>query len=198
MQLNPGVQHVRGDADVDDAFYAPSSVFSSAEQLLATLSVTGPTDRRIVVHMLYPKGVGINTLLDGLKLTLSPFHSSETIRPVSDTRLGSPFAYPVVPDDYNTNFPDQNIYTGSGFYLKRYVYSSTGTDRLTDGQYTLTNLNGHDGLLPIKTYLTSERRTQAAPFQRHSVVSHTLEVNAANPFDFMNFAAYTLPTLLPG
>jgi hypothetical protein len=197
MQLNPGVQYVRGDGDVDDAFYAPSDIYTSAEQLLASLAVTSPTDRRIVVHMLYPKGAGINTLLDGLKLTLSPVQASKTIHSISASRLGSPYAFPT-PEDYDPRFPDQNIYTGSGFYLKRYVFSSTEGGELKDGQYTLTDLNGHDGLVPIQTYLSSERGGGATPFQRHSVVSHPLRVNAANPFDFMNFAAYTVPSLLPG
>jgi len=198
MQLNPGVQYVRGDArSVGDAFYTPSSVFMAAEQLLASLYVTGSSDRRIVVHMLYANGGGLPTLLSSLPLTLSRIGSRAPIGAVSRSRLGGPFPFPTL-DDRSPAYPDQNIYEGDGFFLNRYVFVDSDGGGLTDGQYTLSDLNGHDGLVPMETYLASEDNLPPAPFQQHSVVSYTLEVNTANPFDFMNFAAYTVPTLYPG
>lgn len=197
-QLNPGVQFVRGNsANKGDAYYTPSSIFTAAEQLLANLYVTDSADRRIVVHMLYPNGSGINTLLDGLKLTLSRTGSSTTVGSTSDSRLGGPFPFPTL-DDYSPWFPDQNVYSGDGFYLKRYVFTGADGAGIKDGQYTVTDLNGHDGLVPLQTYLSGERSLPAVPFQQHAIVSYRLQVNHAKPFDFMNFAAYTMPSLLPG
>lgn len=198
VQLNPGVQFVRGDAKkVGDAYYTPSSIFSAAEQLLANLYVTSPADRRIAIHMLYPNSLGINTLLDGLKLTLSLTGSSATIGAASANRLGGPFPFPTM-DDYSPSYPDQNIYTGDGFYLKRYLFTNSSDGGLHDGQYTLTDLNGHDDLVPLQTYLTQDRGLPAVPFQPHNVVSYPLQVDSAKPFDFMNFAPYTMPSLYPG
>ncbi|HEY4115762.1 MAG TPA: hypothetical protein VGM17_17025 [Rhizomicrobium sp.] len=198
MQLNPGVQAVRGDTDIGDSFYAPSQVFEDAEQLLANLYVTGPSARRIVVHMLYPNGAGISTLLDGLNLTLSSVGSAETVQPVSNSRLGGPFQFPRMPQDYSPMFPDQNIYTGNGFYLKRYVYSGDGGTGLANGQYNVTNLNGHDGLVAMQTYLTTERGLNKAPFQQHDIVTYPMEIDNADKFDFMNFVAYSVPSIYPG
>jgi hypothetical protein len=197
MQLNPGMQYVRGDANVGDSFYTPSRIFADAEQLLANLYLTDHKQRRIVVHMLYPDGGGINTLLDGLFLTLSPLKSAASINPVSNTRLGSPYPFPG-PDDHSPMFPDQNIYTAGGFYLKRYVFADGSQGGLTDGQYLMTNLNGRNGLVPMQTYLTEDWHLPAAPFQQDNVTEYTLQVNSAKQFDFMNFGAYTVPRLYPG
>ncbi|HVR98134.1 MAG TPA: hypothetical protein VMW27_16065, partial [Thermoanaerobaculia bacterium] len=101
VQLNPRIQYVRGDTDVDAAFYTPSSIFTAAEQLLANLYVTTPSSRRIVVYMLYPNGWGIDTLLNGVELTLSSVSSSTTISSASHNRLGSPFPFPTVPGPWN-------------------------------------------------------------------------------------------------
>ncbi|AWG25258.1 hypothetical protein [Flavobacterium kingsejongi] len=193
MELNPGVQQVVGDSDPGNAFYAPSNIFQLAEQLLANLSVTAATSRRIVVHMLYSSGVGIPTLLSGLQLSLSAGNSGTTITPISDTVLGGPFDFPNGAGGYII-YPDVNFYTGAGFYVKRYVYNETTQSGLADtGTYTLSNLNGHDGLLPIQTYAS-----QITPFQENSVIAYNLEVNPVSKFDFMNFMAYSVPmTVVP-
>jgi hypothetical protein len=191
LQLNPGLQYVRGNDNQGDAFYTPSQIFYDAEKLLANLYVTAPTQRRIVVHMLYPDGRGINTLLDGLSLTISSNGSSGAVNPASSNRLGGPFPFPG-PNDWSPDFPDQNIYSGNGFYLKRYVYTE-GPNGLIDGEYFMMNLNGRNGLVPLQTYVTSDRNLPPAPFQQDCVVEYPMQVNAANQFDFMNFSAYTVP-----
>jgi hypothetical protein len=200
LQLNSGIQYVRGDADPGNGFYEPSSIFRAAEQLLATLYVTAPTDRRIVVHMSYPNGMGINTLLSGLFVTLSPSGTSSIIPSFSNTVLGSPFPFPSSAEgDYSPFFPDQNIYTGNGFYLNRYVFKDDPKNGLTDGQYNLTDLNGHNGLVAKETYLSNVwTGPQPQPFQQNNVLKYTMQVNSASPFDFMNFSAYTFPSLMPG
>jgi hypothetical protein len=199
MQFNPGVQYVRGDLETPgDAFYSPSQIFKDAEELLANLFVTGPKDRRIVVHMIYPDGFGINPLLDGLNLTLSPVGSTKTVSAVSANRLGGPYQFPRLPEDYNPFFPDQNIYNGAaGFYLKRYVFSDNDGG-LKDAQYRLTNLNGHNGLVEKATYMTGEHGFPPTPFLQDNIVNYPLQVTAADKFDFMNFMAYATPILYPG
>ena len=196
MQLNPLVQYVRGDADAGDSYYQPSQIFADAEQLLATLYVTNATDRRIVVHMLYSDGGGIPTLLSNLQLQLSPVNSAETVGPVSRTRLGSPFAFPAQALS-GAPYPDGNFFEGDGFYLNRYVFiDSVGGGGLTDGQFTMTDLNGQNGLLPIETYMSGTQPGQRmVPFQLNSLVNYVMEVNTADPFDFMNFLAYNVPQL---
>ena len=197
LQLNPALQYVRGNTEAPgEAFYAPSPIFKAAERLLANLYVTEPDARRIVVHMLYPNGGGISPLLDGLDLPLVAEESSETISAVSSNRLGSPFQFPWNNDDYGPDYPDQNIYNGQGFYLKRYVYSD-GDGGLQDDQYKLTNLNGHDGLVAKETYLTLTFELPAAPFQQDNIVNYSMQVTSVDKFDFMNFLAYSTPALYP-
>jgi hypothetical protein len=192
-QLNPLVQYVRGDANRGNAFYAPSNIFNDAEQLLANLYVTGSKQRRIVVHMSYPDGYGINPLLNGLFLKIAPPGSANGVNPVSSRRFGHPYPYPAS-GDYSPIYPDQNIYSGlQGFYLKRYVYSDEGG--LGDGQYSVADMNGKDGLVALETYLTAEERVPPVPFQQDSVVNYVMQVNSAKKFDFMNFPAYVLPNL---
>jgi hypothetical protein len=193
-QLNPGVQQMKGDADPGNAFYTPSTIFQTAEQLLANLYVTGVTDRRIVVHMLYSNGAAIPTLLNGLSLTLTAATSGiqSTINPISHARLGGPFDFPGTGAGDYLMYADTNVYTGAGLYLKRYVYDDSAQSGLAvTGIYNVSNLNGHNGLIPIETYSGF-----TAPFQQNSVVNYALEVNSVSKFDFMNFAAYTFPIMI--
>jgi hypothetical protein len=198
LQLNPGIQYVRGDAaDPGNAFYEPSRIFKAAEELLATLYVTAPEERRIVVHMSYPNASSISNLLTGLFMTLTPGGTSTVVHSSSNAVLGSPFPFPS-PGDYSPMFPDQNIYNGLGFYLNRYVFTEAAPSGLTDGQYQLTDLNGLNGLVPLQTYMSGTYRAPAPPFQQKNVLAYTMQVNSASPFDFMNFVAYNDPVLIPG
>ncbi|HVR96158.1 MAG TPA: hypothetical protein VMW27_06065, partial [Thermoanaerobaculia bacterium] len=90
-----------------------------------------------------------------------------------------------------------NVFSGEGFYLKRYVFADSESGGLTDGQYTMTNLNGQNGLVPLPTYVSSEMGLPDPPFQSVSETNYVMQVNAADPFDFMNFSAYTVPMLAP-
>jgi len=196
IQINPGAQMVKGDANPGGAFYAPSSIFAAAEQLLANLYVTSQSDRRIVVHMGYPNVTGMTSVLDHLNLTLTPDGTQQTINAVSSTRLGSPFSVQEPPGV--AGYPDRNTDSawqlGGGYYLKRYVFTDQSSGGLVDGSYTLTSLNGQDGLVPMFTYLN---QSPGAPFQQDSVVNYILQVNAAQQADFMNFEAYSTPQLWP-
>jgi hypothetical protein len=196
MQINPGAQMVQGDANPGDAFYAPSSIFAAAEQLLANLYLTSPSDRRIVVHMGYPSVPGMTSVLDHLNLTLTPDGTQQTINAVSGNRLGAPFVV-LPPPGGAGEYPDENASSayflgGGGYYLKRYVFTDQSFGGLVDDSYTLTSLNGQDGLVPMFTYLNP-----GAPFQQDSVVNYILQVNAAQQADFMNFEAYSTPLLWP-
>jgi hypothetical protein len=98
------------------------------------------------------------------------------------------------PGDYPTGM-DFNFHVfldpegSSLIYLNRHVYATAPDGKpIPDGVYTLTNLNGHDGLVPIDTYGWSK-----VPFQQPQVLGHRLQIGPASPFDFMNFAAYTMP-----
>jgi hypothetical protein len=193
MQLHPGIQWLRTDPERGKGYYAPSSVFMAAEKLLANLYVTDPTARRIAVHMVYGSGTGgsIYRAVNAAHPTLDYWGQGNN--PIAEPI--PPRTFPIGPDPYPT-FIDFNFNVSgdpemgpSNIYLNRLVYATTpGGQPIPDGVYTLTNLNGHDGLLPIETY-----GWKGVPFQQPQVVDYKMQIGPASPFDFMNFAAYTMP-----
>jgi len=198
MQLNPGLQRVpKGRVSKDTAsngYYAPSPLFQRAEALLATLYVTEPADRRIVVHMLYDCVEEISSLLSGVNLTLSSSDAATEVAARRSSRLGAPFPYPYKPLQVHAP-PDPNLIT-SGFFMKRYVFSAGASSAaLADNTYSITNINGQDGLLPMETYLSEQNPNPA--FMNQNVLSQQVSVDGAKPFDFMNFMAYMVPVSFP-
>jgi len=184
LQLNPGVQRLPGNGS--SAFYEPSAIFEAAESLLADLAVTAPTDRRIVAWMLYA-GSYIANVVSPVELTLAG--GSATVSASSDAILG-PYSYPSP----GTIYVDYNFDTGSAFFVKRFVFSG---EALADGAYTLTNLNGTNGLTPLETYLSGTGERTAPPFMNDNITQYGLAIGGAQPFDFMNFMAYSTPVLSP-
>jgi len=181
IQLNPGVQQLAGGS----SYYEPSTVFGRAEELLASLAVTHPAARRVVVHMLYVTEFGIDTMLNGVDLTLSSTPGGATIVAASSGTLGAPF--PTVAN----SGADRNFAHSGAFFVKRFVYG--GDASLPDGGYAITDVNGMNGLVPVGTYAGGFGT--GAPFLGKGVVAHTLSVNGSRTFDFMNFMAYSAPTL---
>jgi hypothetical protein len=183
LQLNPGVQLLPGNGT--SVFYEPSPVFEAAESFLANLAVTDPADRRIVVCMLY-QGSFIGTIVSPAQLTLSA--GGTTVSASSETILG-PYSYPA-PD---SPYLDYNFCTAGSsgtFFVKRFVFSG---EALADGAYTLTNLNGTNGLTPQDTYLSSASNEAAPAFMNDDITAYGLAISGAQPFDFMNFMAYDTP-----
>jgi hypothetical protein len=195
-QLNPGVQHLPGAAVPGNAYFAPSAVFKAAENLLATLYVTAPADRRIVVHMVYVSEPGISTLLAGVALTLTQ-SGLPPVPATSSAVLGAPF--PLAAG--GTQLPDFN-FQFNDFYIKRFVFSADDPNQtLADGQYTLADLNGVNGLVPMATYLSDPNAggsNPEPPFMNQNVLAYPLSIDGTTPFDFMNFMAYMVPVLFPG
>ena len=198
MQLHAGLQAMPGDAG-GQGYYAPTSIFEDAEEMLSTLSVTDASDRRIVVHMVFTddqQGT-FKTPIDANPVTLTRTRGSSSS--VSPT-LVSKFAYIGFPDFNSSNTPDPNFFNGGGFngggfmYLYRQVYAqdaSTPT-ALPDGSYQLTNLNGK--LPAMDTYLSDS--TSKASFQETKILDYTLSVSPTSQFDFMNFGAYMISRVL--
>lgn len=196
VQLNPGVQTLPGAADPGASFYAASPVFRGAESLLASLSVTDPADRRVVVHMAYLAGTN-GSSLGSLHLTMTSLDGESQVSPVTSTRLGGPYFIPLAPGGgfRDRGLPDMNFATvtspQNGFYVKRFVFSDdVSHGGLADTQYSLDNLNGINGLVALQTYLSG---TGDVPFMNDNIPQNVLQVNAAQPFDFMNFLAYCEP-----
>jgi hypothetical protein len=186
LQINPALQTLltttasSGQTD----FYAPSSIFLNAEKLLANLYLTDPTDRRIVVYMTYANDPEISTVVSSAKLTLSP-ESGADLSPVSEEDFG-PFTI-IGPKN---SLIDRNFLNGGPFF-RRFVFTGSDAGPLADGTYFLTNLNGQDGLVPLKTAASGPI---PLPFMNPNIYNYPLAINGvAQPFDFMNFVCYMLP-----
>jgi hypothetical protein len=189
MQLHPGLQTLPSDADSGSGYYAPTSIFRDAEKMLASLYVTGPEQRRIVVHMLYrggPNGT-IASAVNGVPLTIAPA-TGGSISPTHQAQFGPLLTINAGLADKDAVPADPNfrvdVYSGSVFYLNRLVYED-----VLDGTYNLYDLN--NTLPPIDSMVGK------TPFQQKKVLGYTLQVNAATPFDFMNFGGYMYSVLYP-
>jgi hypothetical protein len=187
IDLNPEVQSsppIEPNGTLSTGYYQPSRLLREAEQLLASLYVTEPQDRRIVVHMTYPKKY---ELVDSVTLTLGV----NSLQPVSSSTT-SPYVVTAV-NDSNWIAPANEVY----ICLKRYVFSADSKNtELGDGTHILTNLNGVNGLVPVDRYYVNENNdytTLEFPFMSDNIVKHRLTLSPSSPFDFMNFAAYTIP-----
>ncbi|HEX8198058.1 MAG TPA: hypothetical protein VF571_17830, partial [Pyrinomonadaceae bacterium] len=167
-------------------YYEPASVLMKGEALLARLAVTDPDDRRMVVHMTY-LGDAYKTAIDaaGITLSMNSQTSGGTVQPDSNPAVYGPMPVP------DTSYPSQPGYfldpmwmCDNTFYVKRLVYSGSPATPLADGLYQLTNMNGSGSLVPLETYYGT------MPFQSVPVLGYTMEINSAQPFDYMNFAGY--------
>lgn len=209
MQLHAGLQAMPGDV-AGQGYYAPTSIFKDAEALLASLSVTDVSDRRIVVHMVFSDDSAgtFKTPIDATPITIQLVTSLTESAGVDarkypknpSTTTGVPaglsaqhtakFPYspfPVWGGVFAT--PDksfQNSDNGDNMYLYRQVYSCSAENptALPDGSYTLTDLNGV--LPPLFTYAGGS----ATHFQEAKVLAHLLTVSPTSQFDFMNFGGY--------
>lgn len=194
LQLNPGLQRLPGSqGHANMAYYSPSEVFRQAEDLLATLYVTGESDRRIVVHMLFDAALESSGILSGVELSLEPVGDGASVNPATSLRLGGPYSIASTILEW---VPDLNLYT-SGFYIKRYVFKADASDQsLADGAYQISNINGTQGLVPMNTYLSSVGNARPQ-FMNDNVLAWTVAVGESQPFDFMNFMAYMIPVRMP-
>lgn len=188
MQLHPGLQAMPGDAG-GEGYYAPTSIFENAEAMLATLSVTDPHDRRLVVHMVFSDDQygTFKTPIDANPITLT-FSGSSTVTPTHVSKFG----YTGFPVLLPTGTPDQNFFNGQYMHLYRHVYAQDKNNptALQDGSYQLTNLNGK--LPAMQTYAAGNERppAPAVSFQETKILSYLLNVSSTSKFDFMNFGAY--------
>jgi hypothetical protein len=195
LQLDPGVQRL-GSGPAGKAYIEPSAVLRSAEELLANLYVTDPDERRIVLLMAYSGDAPIGPAVDQAALTLSPASGGGTVAATRKNRLGAPYAWPgnwtvpsaIAPSDYNM--------LSNTTYVTRFVFSAGGGSGLPDGDYTITNINGQNGLIPYETYVGQTPST-APPFMNDDVLNYPLHVDGAKQFDFMNFMAYVVPVSAP-
>ena len=209
MQLHPGLQAMPGDSG-GEGYYAPTSVLASAEALLATLSVTDPKARRIVVHMVFADDQHgtFKTPIDAAPLTIEPVTNTHrtamgSYGPVPAAHIGK-FSYTPFPVPFGYT-PDVNFNNacsskgadaaGPGYmYLYRHVFSqdASGASPLPDGRYRLRNMN-HD-LPPFETYASTQAwvNKNTAAFQETKVLDYTLTLGPAQTFDFMNFAGYMM------
>jgi hypothetical protein len=206
MQLHPGLQAMPGDGG-GQGYYAPSSVFEDAEALLATLSVTDPADRRIVVHMLFSddqQGT-FKSPIDAVPITIEPPTQAQATQggngaAVAPMHTGK-FSYNPFPAQFNpSGTPDENFFNGPYLYLYRQVYAQAGGKgqeaTLPDGAYQLTNLNGQ--LPALSTYASVTEGLGKASFQESKVLDYTLTVNPTRQFDFMNFGGYMISQVADG
>jgi hypothetical protein len=193
LQLNPGVQRLGSTPSAGSSFFVPSPVFKKAEELLATLVVSDPADRRVVVHMGYFGGLGIASLVSGVTLTLRSTDGETTVTPVTQAVLAGPYL------TESNWFPDSNFDGMGGLSIKRFVFSADEShNALVDTEYQLANLNGSNNLIPMSTYVSGEGNRANAPFMNDDVLAYTLQIGGAQPFDFMNFLSYSLPITAPG
>ena len=180
LQLNPSAW--TGSAP----YYQPSSLLQRAEQILADLYVTEPTDRRVVVHMLNDAGPWIENVVASAPVSIS-LNNGE---PVLPSRSYSMPRYTLQSGNPGDPIIDENFYSNA-FYLRRYVFETLPTESgpvpILDGVYGLTNLNGRDGLVPIETY-TSFPTT--VPFMDAGPLGYPMTVSSQSPFAFANFLAY--------
>jgi hypothetical protein len=189
LDLNPGLQRTPWAPNMaPTSYYAPSPVFKKAESLLASLYVTEDADRRIVLYMLYDETLSISGTINAAPLTLTGANSP--VPPRTRAQLGTPFQFP------GENRVDANWTMSTTFFINRYVFVADSTDQsLADGSYTITDINGQDGLIPVETYLSGPNNI---PFLDQYALSYTLSVNEAEPFDFMNFMVYMVPVTAVG
>ena len=191
LQLNPGLITLPADPTADSAYIEPSAVFERAESLLASLAVTDPPTQRIVVYVTYVDGV-IAGVVSPVALTLSSTNGQPPVAASSEAILG-PFIL--------SGFSDYNFWTGAigttgRFWVKRFVYTG---DALQSGTYTVTNMNGVNGLVAMDTYASTGDEGALgesggpAPFMNGNVWKYPLSVDPTSPFAFMNFLAYCTP-----
>jgi hypothetical protein len=196
LQLNPGVQAL-GTSGL--SYIEPSAVLRSAEELLASLYLTAPEDRRIVILMAFCNDAPIGALVTPIPLTLTQAGGGGgTIAAASNSPLG-PYPWPNWSNSpTQAGPPDENMMFNS-LAIRRIVFEATAKDSaaLPDGDYNLTNLNGQGGLIPIETYVSFESNRNTAPFMTNNVPSYLLHVDGARQFDFLNFLAYSLPVQYP-
>jgi len=195
LQLDPGVQRL-GSGPAGKNYIEPSAVLRSAEELLANLYVTDPDERRIVLLMAYSADAPIGPAVDQAALSLTPASGGDPVAATRRNRLGAPYAWPghwttpsaIPPSDYNMLMDT--------LYVTRFVFSAGKGSGLPDGDYTITNINGENGLIPYETYLGQQPNTEP-PFMNDDVLNYPLHVDGAKQFDFMNFMAYVVPVSAP-
>ncbi|MEH0194439.1 hypothetical protein V7S57_01765 [Caulobacter sp. CCNWLY153] len=183
--LDPGLQSLQpSTGQYGPGYYQPSMLFAKAEQMLATLYVNGEADRRVVIHLAYEAEQYISQLVGGAVLTLTPQPEGDVVKPTSSDLLPLKFhAQPRVDDNYSGDF-----------YVRRFVFQSDTNDAaLADGEYNITDINGHHGLVPMEAYMGGIYLPAKFPFMRDAVLQYGLSVSQASPFDFMNFFAYMTP-----
>lgn len=173
-----------GNVRIAHSYYAISPIFNTAEALLARLALTDPADRRLVVHMTY-FGDAFKTAIDGATITLTPqsAEANTAVAPDDASLVVGPMGSP---EQHSGSFVVDPIWvTDSTFYVKRLVYSGSDDSALADCKYRLTNQNGQGPLQAMQTY-----NGVATSFQSDAVLNYEMQINAAQPFDFMNFGAY--------
>ncbi|HEY6213479.1 MAG TPA: hypothetical protein VIW45_14405 [Vicinamibacterales bacterium] len=196
LQLNPGLITLPADPAASSAYFEPSPIFRNAEALLASLAVTDPPAQRVVVYVTYVDGV-IASIVNPVALTLSS--NGQPPLTASSAAILGPFT------DYSDyNFEDSAVGVGDwAFWVKRFVYTG---DALQSGTYTVTNINGVNGLIPMETYASTGDAGALGPdgaggvggpvaFMNGNVWKYQLSVDPTSPFDFMNFMAYCTPYL---
>lgn len=171
------------------AYCERSSIFLRAEALLANLALADPSSRRIVVHMVHFGGA-FKTAIDAATITIQNTGSQQAqpIPPSQDPALFGPFNSPTLGAPTWAGNPIDSMWvTSPTFYVKRLVYETSGeqSTAIADGVYQLSDLNGSGSLQPMQTYDGPNQ-----PFQSDSVLGYSIQVNAAQQFDFMNFSAY--------
>ncbi|MFS8083863.1 MAG: hypothetical protein ACMG51_10455 [Ginsengibacter sp.] len=160
------------------AYYAVSPIFSEAEAFLSRLALTDPDDRRIVVHMTY--AAYTKTAIDSSTITITQTDSTADapLSPSDESAAFGPF-----PTAYN----GQTVWVSdTQFYVSRLVYLDSVNAPLNDGTYALTDLNGQGALVPMQMY----SNPSLTAFQSDPVLGYVMRIDATQPFDFMNFAAY--------
>ena len=176
-------------------YYQPSALFKRAEQILADLYLTEADDRRVVVHMLYDHlfqslvgaaSISITSSDGGSEGAVSP--SVTNVMPVYDLLAGQEGGR--VPDE---------TFCSNQFVLQRYVFTASGSQSddtgsdpsFADGNYTITNINGQSGLVPINTYVSNGVIGGKFPFCPTAQLNYVIPISPETPFGFVNFVAYS-------
>jgi hypothetical protein len=156
--------------------YTPSTIHTQAETILANAQAMGPDERRIVIWAVYPNKNWSNPPLpiddlNNVKLQL------ECVSNKLDNGIDADYSDVI-------EGPPCDRYNQKHF-IKRFIYSTT-----KDGTYKMKDKNGQDGLIDIHTCYQDPCR-----FQDPSCLAYTMNVNALQEFDFMDFTVYNDPTL---
>lgn len=197
-------------------YYVPSLNFQRAEQVLAGLAVTQPSDRRLVIYMAYDGSPSIRNVVENAEVTItaqanghrrSTHHShhphqsfSGTPIPPSSVQALGPFTTANGTDPLDDNMKSQSV------WINRFVFETIELPNgsaapIPDAAYSLTDINGSAGLTPIETYACYNDGGGSGPsakFLHDAMLSYTMHISGTGPFNFANFLAYVFPASFRG